>query len=183
MWLIANIQLYPEYHFLLCISVYCMLSCAHCDGCTGRIRLRKDPENEAPINLLAPDPLTDPPTVETLTAALKRISAPVKVLYSMHCASTVITDTACEICAIMCVARCYRWCAATCCVMRYMSELCHQHCVWECTHGYYTSMKCDLNNLALLHRLMWMQWCSTSIGNIRLCYWIRTGLYVVLVIG
>jgi hypothetical protein len=63
--------------------------CAHCNDCTGRIRLRKDPEDEPPINLLAPDPLTDPPTVETLTAALKRISAPVKVLYSMHCASTV----------------------------------------------------------------------------------------------
>jgi hypothetical protein len=77
-----------------------MLPCAHCNDTvytyiyiyTGRIRLRNDPEREAPINLLAADPLTDPPSVETLTAALKRISAPIKVciVYLLLCTRTVL---------------------------------------------------------------------------------------------
>jgi formamidopyrimidine-DNA glycosylase len=46
----------------------------------GRIRLQHDPRAEAPIALLGPDPLHDPPTLAGLVALLGRRKAPLKAV-------------------------------------------------------------------------------------------------------
>ena len=46
----------------------------------GRIRLQDDPIREAPIALLGPDPLLDPPTTADLAALLARRKAPLKAV-------------------------------------------------------------------------------------------------------
>jgi formamidopyrimidine-DNA glycosylase len=46
----------------------------------GRIRLQRDPEHEAPIALLGPDPLLEPPTARTLAPLLARRRAPLKAV-------------------------------------------------------------------------------------------------------
>lgn len=42
------------------------------------MRLREEPENQPPISVLGPDPLTHPLALETFAQALARIDAPIK---------------------------------------------------------------------------------------------------------